>query len=85
MRLSYRGEDGNETERTVWPVVLGYADTKRVLIAWCELRQGFRHFRTDRILAVKMLHEKVHVRRADLYRRWQTWRASELGEPPRGP
>ena len=44
LRLRYRSEAGEETERTVWPVILGYAETTRMLVAWCELRQGFRHF-----------------------------------------
>jgi predicted DNA-binding transcriptional regulator YafY len=36
---------------TVWPVTAGYLDTVRHLIAWCELRQEFRTFRTDRVTA----------------------------------
>jgi predicted DNA-binding transcriptional regulator YafY len=47
LRMRYRSDAGEETERTVWPVILGYAETTRMLVAWCELRQGFRHFRTD--------------------------------------
>ncbi len=27
----------------MWPVILGYAETSRLLVAWCELRRGFRH------------------------------------------
>ncbi|WP_264786414.1 helix-turn-helix transcriptional regulator, partial [Gluconobacter cerinus] len=51
LRLYYRDQQGEVTERKVWPVVLGYSDITCMLIAWCELRQGFRHFRTDRIHA----------------------------------
>ena len=40
--LCYRDEQGRETERTVWPVTVGYLETVRHLIAWCELRQDFR-------------------------------------------
>jgi len=84
LRLLYRAESGQETERIVWPVILGYADTKRVLIAWCELRQGFRHFRTDRMYAAELLDQPIGLRRRELRRRWQTWRAAELGrEAPR--
>ena len=53
LRLRYRSEAGEETERTVWPVILGYAETSRLLVAWCELREGFRHFRTDRIIEAR--------------------------------
>jgi predicted DNA-binding transcriptional regulator YafY len=74
LRLRYRSEAGEETDRTVWPVILGYAETSRLLVAWCELRQGFRHFRTDRILEARLLDETVGLRQGELRRRWQRWR-----------
>lgn len=79
LRLRYRAKDGTETERTAWPVVLGYSDTSRVLIAWCELRQGFRHFSTDRMQGAEILNEPNGLARAELRRRWQAWRAAEIG------
>jgi predicted DNA-binding transcriptional regulator YafY len=83
LRLRYRSEAGQETERTVWPVILGYAETTRMLVAWCELRQGFRHFRTDRMVAVETLDENIGLRHGELRRRWQRWReinaSSRLG------
>ena len=77
LRLRYRSEAGEETERTVWPVILGYADTTRMLVAWCELRQGFRHFRTDRIIEVETLDESIGLRHGELRRRWQRWRETK--------
>ena len=58
----------------VWPVILGYAETSRLLVAWCELRRGFRHFRTDRIIEAEALDEAVGLRPGELRRRWQRWR-----------
>jgi len=55
IRIRYRNRETQDTERTIWPVILGYAETVRLLAAWCELRQAFRHFRTDRILAAEFL------------------------------
>lgn len=49
-----------------------------MLIAWCELRQDFRHFRTDRIYAVEMLAEQIDEPRSRLLRRWRARRTSEL-------
>ena len=74
LRLRYRSEAGLETERRVWPVILGYAETSRMLVAWCELRQGFRHFRTDRMIEVETLDESIGLRHGELRRRWQRWR-----------
>ncbi len=78
LRLRYRSEAGEETERTVWPVILGYAETSRLLVAWCELRQSFRHFRTDRIIEAKMLDELNGLRQGELRRRWQRWREANV-------
>ena len=77
LRLRYRSGAGEETERTVWPVILGYAETHSLLIAWCELRKDFRHFRTDRIIDADVSDEPYAVRRSDLRRRWEHWREAE--------
>jgi predicted DNA-binding transcriptional regulator YafY len=42
-----------------------------MVIAWCELRQAFRHFRTDRIAEMTVREERYPARRAELLRRWQ--------------
>ncbi|GBQ33530.1 transcriptional regulator [Acidocella aminolytica 101 = DSM 11237] len=78
LRLRYRSETGEETERTVWPVILGYTETYRLLVAWCELRQSFRHFRTERIVEVTMLNELNGLRQGELRRRWQLWREANV-------
>ncbi|MEH3144417.1 MAG: YafY family protein [Methylobacterium frigidaeris] len=78
LRLIYRAQNGEETERTIWPVVLGYSDASRILIAWCEARQGFRHFRTDRMVAAEALDQRIPRSKGDLHRRWEEWRAAEL-------
>lgn len=83
LRLQYRSQAGEVTSRTVWPVVLGYADTHCLLIAWCEEKQAFRHFRTDRVLNVEVLTETIGVSKSNLRRRWERWREAELGRGPR--
>ncbi|HEX3984479.1 MAG TPA: YafY family protein, partial [Acidisoma sp.] len=47
LRIRYRNQAMEESMRTVWPVLIGYAETTRLLAAWCEWRQAFRLFRTD--------------------------------------
>ena len=49
LALAYQDAQGAATERTIWPFGVGYFDEARVVMAWCELRRGFRHFRADRI------------------------------------
>ena len=83
LRMRYRSDADEETARIVWPVILGYSDTSRILVAWCELRQGFRHFRTDRIVKADMLDESYGLRPGELRRRWSAWREAELRQPAR--
>lgn len=56
--IEYRDEAGQTSRRTVWPVALGFFERIRMLAAWCELRQGFRHFRLDRIAALEFTQER---------------------------
>lgn len=71
IRLYYRDEQGRESERVVWPVTVGYMETVRHLIAWCELRQDFRSFRTDRVIAARFLDERYPERPSALRAKWR--------------
>lgn len=70
--LRYRDEAGRESQRTIWPIAVGYLDTVRLLIGWCELRNDFRHFRTDRVLAADFLDDRYPERPARLRAKWRT-------------
>jgi predicted DNA-binding transcriptional regulator YafY len=72
--LAYRDAGGATSQRTVWPVAIGFFEQVRVLIAWCELRQAFRHFRLDRIGALEVTGERYPRHRQALL---QAWHASE--------
>ncbi|SDN43488.1 Predicted DNA-binding transcriptional regulator YafY, contains an HTH and WYL domains [Methylobacterium phyllostachyos] len=77
--LSYRDGAGSASERVVWPFALAYFDAVRILLAWCELRQDVRHFRTDRIAAAALLDGRYPKRRQALLKDWR--RAEGIGEP----
>ena len=49
VRMAYAREDGTASERTLWPLGLFFWGRNWTLIAWCLLRDGFRHFRVDRV------------------------------------
>jgi len=68
--LTYQDEKQRETERVVWPVVIGYLDATRMLIAWCELRKDFRSFRLDRVSGATFLSERFPGRPATLRAKW---------------
>ena len=77
--ISYRDDKGRVSERVVWPLALSFFDHVRVLVAWCELRQDFRHFRADRLARFEMLDSRYPQRRQALLK---LWRAKEGIEPP---
>ena len=68
--ICYVDDTGHPSERTVWPFLIGYGATSRMLIAWCELRQDFRMFRTDRLTGIQFLDQRYPDQRATLRRRW---------------
>jgi len=69
--LRYCDEQGRESERTVWPIAIGYYEAVRHLVAWCELRSDFRSFRTDRVNAAEFMAEKFPARPAQLRAQWR--------------
>ncbi len=56
IELLYRDEQGIESQRKVRPIGIIYYVEAIVLIAWCELRNDFRHFRVDRMTSSKPLN-----------------------------
>jgi predicted DNA-binding transcriptional regulator YafY len=68
--IQYKTEDNIETTRTIWPIGIAYYELQRLIVAWCELRQDFRSFRTDRLLSVNVRQEKYSERRKVLLKRW---------------
>ena len=57
--LHYRDEQGRATERTIWPIAVGYYEAVRLLAGWCELRKDFRSFRTDRVIERRLSRREI--------------------------
>jgi len=71
LELAYEDEKAALTHRNVWPFALGFFDSVRVMIAWCELRKDFRHFRTDRIASAVWTEKRYPRRRPVLLKEWR--------------
>lgn len=69
--IAYSDEQGSATTRTIWPLALGYFEMSRIVVAWCELRQDFRHFRTDRMQRAEVTSGRYPGSRAQLIERWR--------------
>jgi predicted DNA-binding transcriptional regulator YafY len=71
LEINYSDERGAVSIRRVWPFALGYFEHVRVMVAWCELRNDFRHFRTDRIIDMAQQEVRYPRRRAVLLKEWR--------------
>nr|WP_210341688.1 YafY family protein [Rhizobium setariae] len=71
LEINYLDAASQETTRRIWPFMLGYMERVRILGAWCELRNGIRHFRTDRILSLEQTGKRYPQRKAVLLKAWK--------------
>ena len=81
VQIRYHNEASEVTERVIWPLGVAYFEATRNVIAWCELREAFRYFRTDRIEDISYLDQRYPGRRiscgdfsASRQARPQSWR-----------
>jgi predicted DNA-binding transcriptional regulator YafY len=69
--IDYVDAGGGRTKRVIWPFALAFFDQARVVVAWCETRVAFRHFRTDRIAAIETEAARYPRRRHALLKEWR--------------
>lgn len=76
LSFSYRDERERNSQRVIWPFAIGYFSEGRVLVGFCETRQDYRHFRTDRIRELQVRGERYPRARAQMFREWQQRQAA---------
>lgn len=57
IRVDYRKENGEESQRILRPLAIIYWGRSWTLVGWCEWRDDFRHFRLDRIAGWSVLDD----------------------------
>ena len=70
LAVAYRDELGRPSERTIRPAALIYYSQTATLVAWCELRQALRSFRSDRIETSQALDDYFRGEGDELRRLW---------------
>jgi len=71
LEIVYRdGKDAAST-RTIWPIALSFFNDVWLVVAWCEWRRDFRHFRTDRIESASLSAERYPKNRRALLKEWR--------------
>ncbi|MCA0402725.1 MAG: YafY family transcriptional regulator [Proteobacteria bacterium] len=71
LKMTYIDVKNDKSERIIWPIALGFFEETHVIVAWCELRSDFRHFRTDRINELESLNIKYPQQRQTLVKKWR--------------
>jgi predicted DNA-binding transcriptional regulator YafY len=81
VEIRYHNEANEVTRRVIWPLGVAYFEATRNVIAWCELREAFRYFRTDRIEEISYLDQRYPGRRKALLKSWQEQMRIESATP----
>lgn len=71
MRIQYLDQAGATSDRTIWPIMLGFVEARRFIAGWCELRQDYRLFRVDRIVKAEFLTVRYPRNRHELVKEWR--------------
>ncbi len=79
LTIDYRDAGSAATHRTIWPFAVGFFEEARIVVAWCELRADYRHFRIDRIGGLAETDIRYPKRRAVMLKEWQ----KQMGIGPR--
>lgn len=69
--IIYSDKNDAVSSRVIWPVALVYMESCWLLAGWCEIRNEFRHFRTDRIKQISVLSTTYKESRTILLKRWR--------------
>lgn len=78
VKIQYRdGKDAAST-RVVWPIALAHFNRVWLVVAWCEMRSDFRHFRADRIELAECLAERYPANRRTLLDQWRKKEGHDL-------
>ena len=78
--IRYRDEAEAETQRRVRPIAVIYYSETVNIVAWCELRQAIRNFRSDRVLSCETAASFFKLEGEKLRQLWMSgWQGNQLG------
>jgi predicted DNA-binding transcriptional regulator YafY len=70
LAMTYRDAEGRESRRIIRPLALIYYSETANIVAWCEMRQDIRHFRTERVIESALTGEAFTGEGDALRQRW---------------
>lgn len=82
LEIIYRDEAGAETRRRVRPIAVIYYSETVNIVAWCELRQAIRNFRSDRVLTCQATGSFFKLEGEKLRQLWMAgWQSNQPAIP----
>ncbi|MEM7561528.1 MAG: YafY family protein [Pseudomonadota bacterium] len=72
IEIGYIDNNFEKTDRKILPLVMIYYIESIVVVAWCELRNDFRHFRIDRIHHCSRTAESFSRQADALRKKWES-------------
>lgn len=69
--ITYQDKQRRISNRVIWPIFIANLDAVRIIVAWCEARRDYRHFRSDRVQSLEILEDRYPERRAILISKWE--------------
>lgn len=61
-----------QKEQVIWPIMLGFIESKRYVAAWCEQDSKFRVIGMDEITSAEVLPDRYPRNRGQLVKEWRT-------------
>lgn len=71
LKVAYINKTGDTLAYVIWPLILGFVDSRWSIAAWCELHQAFRIFLVDRIVEISGLEDHYPGNRRHLSKEWR--------------
>ncbi|WP_407579698.1 helix-turn-helix transcriptional regulator [Citrobacter koseri] len=71
IKINYCDKKDVYSSRVIWPIALVYMESCWLLVAWCEMKNDFRHFRTDKIQDIAQLDSMYSESRLVLLKKWR--------------
>ncbi|MCJ2873597.1 YafY family transcriptional regulator [Rhizobium pusense] len=82
LEIIYRDEAGAETRRRVRPIAVIYYSETVNIVAWCELRQAIRNFRSDRVQSCQATGSFFKLEGEKLRQLWMAgWQSNQPAIP----
>lgn len=70
-QIKYQDEKSDITTRVIYPFGLAFFGDVQLIMAWCCLRQDFRHFRVDRVMQITVLEQGYQPSKHQLLHEWK--------------